>query len=228
MPIRELDKKSQTYNNNIRDRTGSRNPSDKKHKARSDRDVAAASAYSKKTTITLALDDFILKELRKDAENDRTSINSKVNSILEKYVGFYKYVELLHSVIIPQTQFQQMLELMDEVKLTEIMKTYGNANVLSVFSNMGTSPTLSGLIKYHFTRSILWSGPYDAFNYYIDSEGYPCLVFEHKFGIKWSRIMAETLSETIRLILGCPTERRVMPSTVVIRIMDRDTGIDEK
>jgi hypothetical protein len=121
-----------------------------------------------------------------------------------------------------------MLEIMDEAKLTEIMKTYGNANVLSVFSNLGLPPTLSGLIKYHFTRSILWSGPYNAFNYYIDNEGYPCLVFEHKFGIKWSRILAETASETIRLILGCPTEKKVMPSTLVIRIMDRNTGLDEK
>lgn len=222
----ELDKKTQIGSNSAG--TNSHNPSDKKRKARrSDRDVAS-SASSKKTTITLALDDFIVKELRKEAERDKSSINSKVNSILEKYLGFYKYVELLHSVIIPQTQMQKMLEIMDEVKLTEIMKTYGNANVLSVFTNMGVSPTLTGLIKYHFSRSILWSGPYDAFNYYIDNEGYPCLVFEHKFGIKWSRILAETTSEMIRLILGCPIERKVMPSTLVIRIMDRDTGLDEK
>jgi hypothetical protein len=44
----------------------------------------------------------------------------------------------------------------------------------------------------------------------MDKEGYPCLVFEHKFGIKWTRVMAETISEMIRLILGRPTERKEM------------------
>lgn len=219
------DKKNPNKNNGVA--IGARNSTNKKHELIASSN-ASSTASSKKTTVTLAIDDSIVKELRKEAERDRSSVNSRVNSILEKYVSFYKYVELLGSVIIPQTQYQQMLEIMDEAKLTEIMKTYGNANVQSVFSNLGVAPTLSDLIRYHFTRTILWSGPYNAFNYYIDEEGYPCLVFEHKFGIKWSRIIAETVAEMIRVILGYPTQKKVFPSTCVVRIMDRDTGLDEK
>lgn len=181
----------------------------------------------KKTTITLALDDMVLKAIRKDAELDRSSLNSKVNKILERYTDFYKYAELLGSVIIPQQQFRDMLEIMDEGELTSIMKAKGNANVLSVLTNLGIRPDLNSLNKYCFSRFIQWSGAYDSFNSYIDTEGYPCLVFEHKFGIKWSRIIADTICDTINLILQYPTEKKVMPSTVLIRVMERGLKLDD-
>lgn len=177
-------------------------------KTKNKRDSRKVAPLGKKTTITLSLDEAIMKELRRDAEQDKSSLNSKVNFVLERYVSFYKYAELLGSVIIPQTQFRNMLDIMDEEQLTNIMKTSGNANVLSVFSNLGIAPDLNGLVKYCFRKFIRWSGAYDSVTAYIDNEGYPCLVFEHKFGIKWSRIMAETVSETIQSILEHPTQKR--------------------
>lgn len=181
----------------------------------------------KKTTITLALDERIIRDLRKDADLEGTSLNSKINTALDKYTSFYKYIDLLGGVVIPQRQYQSMLELMDEEKLTRVMKTDGNANVLSMFSNLGLTPTLAGMIKYCFNRFIRWSGAYNSFNYYLDKEGFPCLVFEHKFGIKWSRILGEAISETIQTILQYRTEKKVMPATVVIRIMERNIELNE-
>jgi hypothetical protein len=180
------------------------------------------SPTSKRTTITLALDNGIVKELRKQAELDRSSLNSKVNSVLEKYVGFYKHAELLDSVVIPQKQFQAMLDLMDETELTKILKADGSAAVLSILNFLGIPHTLDNMIEYCFSRVIRWSGAYNSFNYYVNKQGHTCLVFEHKFGIKWSRIMAEAHSSTIEAVLQYPTEKRVMPSTVVIRVMERD------
>jgi hypothetical protein len=187
---------------------------------------ASGSALVKKTTITLSIDSPVLKELRKEAEFQKSSLNSKINSALDKYVSFFRYTESMGAAIIPQTQFKEMLEIMDEAKLTLIMKTSGHANVTALVNLLGLPRDLSSLCKYCFDRFIKWSGAYDSFASYIDNEGYPCLVFEHKFGIKWSRIMAETLSETIHDILNFPTETRSLPSSVVVRVMERGQSLE--
>lgn len=184
-------------------------------------------ASTKRTTITLALDEMIVKELRKESEYHRTSLNARINSILEKYTEFYRFAELLDSVTLPQKQFQAMLELMDEARVIKILRDDGSAAVLSVLNNMGIPATLENVIKFCYNKIIRWSGAYTSFNYYIDRDGYPCLVFEHKFGMKWSKIMAEAHSGTIEAVLQYPSERKVMPSTVVIRVMNRDTGLQE-
>jgi hypothetical protein len=61
----------------------------------------------------------------------------------------------------------------------------------------------------------------------LDNEGYPCLVFEHKFGIKWSRVIAESLSDLIQTILHYPTEKKEMPATVVIRVMEKNVELNK-
>ena len=51
------------------------------------------SKESKKLTVTFAIDEKILNELRNDAEFNGISLNSKINNILTKYVTFYKHAE---------------------------------------------------------------------------------------------------------------------------------------
>jgi hypothetical protein len=55
----------------------------------------------KKSNITLAVDTEVLNILKNISEGEGLSINSKINSILWKYISFYKYVEQDGSLIIP-------------------------------------------------------------------------------------------------------------------------------
>jgi hypothetical protein len=183
---------------------------------------------SRKVTITLSLNESVVKELRNEAELAGASLNSRINSILDKYVRFYRNAETLDSVVIPQTQFLRMLQLMDEGPLTQILEEDGTAAVLSILNNFGIPHTLDNMIQYCYGRIILWSGAYSTFTSRVDNEGYPCLIFEHKFGMKWSRILAKAATNTIGQVLSFPSEVRIMPSTVVVRVIGRGAAPTEK
>ena len=63
------DKKNPNKNNGVA--IGARNSTNKKHELIASSN-ASSTASSKKTTVTLAIDDSIVKELRKEAERDRS------------------------------------------------------------------------------------------------------------------------------------------------------------
>jgi hypothetical protein len=80
----------------------------------------ARSAKSiKKSNITLAIDTEILNMLKNIAEGEGLSINSKINSILWKYITFYKYVEQDSSLVIPSRSVHFFIENIDEDKWIE-------------------------------------------------------------------------------------------------------------
>jgi hypothetical protein len=69
---------------------------------------------NKKSNITLAIDTEIQNMLKNIAEGEGLSINSKINSILWKYMTFYKYVEQDSSLIIPLRSVHFFIENIDE------------------------------------------------------------------------------------------------------------------
>jgi hypothetical protein len=71
---------------------------------------------TKKSNITLAIDSEIQATLKNIAEGEGLSINSKINSILWKYVTFYKYVEQDGSLIIPSRSVPFLIENINEDK----------------------------------------------------------------------------------------------------------------
>jgi hypothetical protein len=70
----------------------------------------------KKSNITLAIDTEIVDMLKGMAESEGLSINSKINSILWKYIIFYKYVEQDSSFVIPSRSVNFFIENIDEEK----------------------------------------------------------------------------------------------------------------
>jgi hypothetical protein len=69
-------------------------------------------------------------------------------------------------------------------------------DIMSIFEQNGI-PTIDNLIKYCFERISLWAGAYNVFRYHTEGSGKIELVFEHKFGIKWSRILGSGFSKLI-------------------------------
>lgn len=71
---------------------------------------------NKKSNITLAIDTEIVNTLKNIADGEGLSVNSKINSILWKYMSFYKYVEQDTSLIIPSKSVNFFIENIDEEK----------------------------------------------------------------------------------------------------------------
>ena len=71
---------------------------------------------NKKSNITLAIDSEIQKKLKNISEAEGLSTNSKINSILWKYISFYKYVEQDSSPIVPSGSVDFLIENIDEDK----------------------------------------------------------------------------------------------------------------
>jgi hypothetical protein len=70
----------------------------------------------KKSNIILAVDTEIVNILKNISEAEGLSINSKINSVLWKYISFYKYVEQDSSLIIPSRSVDFFIENIDEDK----------------------------------------------------------------------------------------------------------------
>jgi hypothetical protein len=77
---------------------------------------APSAKSNTKSNITLSIDTKILNMLKNTAEGEGLSVNSKINSILWKYITFYKYVEQDSSLIIPSRSVSFFIENIDEDK----------------------------------------------------------------------------------------------------------------
>jgi hypothetical protein len=179
-----------------------------------ERDVKA----SKKTTINLFIDENIVGELKKEADYGGISLNAKVSSILTKHVDFYRHAEALEAVTWSPKVFSSFLELMDEDRVIEILTNYGMEAVESLFSHTNKPISLYTWIKYAYEGVAKWTGQFSFFIHYVDNERYINLVMDHKYGMKWSRILASFHSKILQKLLKCPVENKITGSTVILKI----------
>lgn len=77
---------------------------------------ARSAKSNKKSNITLAIDSEIQSVIKNVSEAEGLSVNSKINSILWKYISFYKYVEQDTSLIVPSRSVNFFVENIDEDK----------------------------------------------------------------------------------------------------------------
>ena len=172
-----------------------------------------------KTEITVSLDFKVVGEIRRKAVMEGTSMNSKVNSILNKHEVLYKPSEERGCIFVPQRIHLLMIEAVNEDKLTEVMLQINNNEIPSLFSSKGITPSLETLIDMLYERMFLWSGMYSNFTHYQDNEGYSCLVFDHKYTIKWSRVLAKVFSQQISSMLTVPPpEAKIWPNSIFLKI----------
>ena len=174
-----------------------------------------------KSNITLSIDSSILTEIQDDAKTEGTSANAKINSILAKYILFYRYAELQEMMIMPPKIFAAMFDVIDENKMIDLLNQVAVDTMPSVFAHNNIDPTIDNLIKYCFEGIFIWGGMCSSFRHYVDEHEYRCLVLEHKYGIKWSNTIAKSLSFFIESMTKKPAKYKVLPSTVVLMIKER-------
>jgi hypothetical protein len=177
-----------------------------------------------KETITLSITSKILKELREESESKDTSLNSNVNSVLTKYVTFYRHAEAIGCFIMPLEIFMSFVELLDEDKVVEILGFHGENAILSFFHNNNISMSEENLLKYGYGGIGLWTGQYSSFRQYPDTDdNNTVIVLDHKGGIKWSNILARLHANWIEHLLDCPVKiLNVTPRTVAIKILQNN------
>lgn len=131
-------------------------------------------------------------------------------------------MEDIKALIIEPTQWMGFLEMLDENKTAEIMKTDARGTIVAFLKHNNIPVIKENVIKYCFQSLALWTGVCTTFRQYVDEQGYTHLVFDHPFNLKWSRIVAEVFSDLITVVLNIPTEAWILPNTVEIKLLERD------
>ena len=158
----------------------------------------------KKSNITLAIDTEIQTIIKNIAEGEGLSINSKINSILWKYVTFYKYVEQDGSLIIPSRSVNFFIENIDEEKWIEEYTDTLEEIVPFFFLELKAEQTTENTLKVVFDRLLVYGGSYKGYSSHVDNDGYLNLVFRHEYGMKWSRILSRAYTQFIQRTLNQP------------------------
>ncbi len=70
-------------------------------------------AKSSKATVNLFIDQNVLTNLKEEANSKGISLNSKINTILNKYVNFYRRTEETEHLIVAPRQWAVFLDMMD-------------------------------------------------------------------------------------------------------------------
>jgi hypothetical protein len=157
---------------------------------------------NKKSNITLAIDTEIVNTLKNIAEGEGLSINSKINSILWKYISFYKYVEQDNSLIVPSRSVNFFIENISEEKWIQEYSNMLEEIVPFFFLELKTAQMLENTLKVVFDRVLAYGGSYKGYSWHEDKDGYINLVFRHEYGIKWSRILSTVYTGFIKKTLN--------------------------
>lgn len=175
-----------------------------------------------KSNITISTDSKIFEEIKKDAEIQGISLNAKINAILTKYIAFYRYVEESEGVIFPHNFLKEITKLTDEDKLIKVLyETGGMETVPAILAHNNIPITLDSLIKNLFEGISLWAGAYSKCRNYTDKQGCRCIVFEHDFGVKYSRVLGQVLANFITNTIGYHVSVKALPITIILRIENK-------
>lgn len=176
---------------------------------------------AKKLTITLALDERIVKQIRMDADDSNQSLNTRINSILTKHVKFYRMMEASGSGILHPTLIQFIIDEMDENKFIAHWKSVGLPLVRSFFAQQGWALTIDSFIN-HYLELASYAGVITRVTKYIDADdGKTCIFLSHAYDTKWSRIIGAAYSSEIQHLLNVQTRIRVFPDGVEIKILEK-------
>jgi hypothetical protein len=178
---------------------------------------------SRRTPITLALDDRILTEIKQSAQQSGESINSKVNNILTKYAYFDRYTEQESALNLPGKDIvTTVLDNIEENKLIEEYKTIILDAIPSDLLQKKVNLNLENCIKYVFDGECIQGGSYQKFSYYRDNDGYLSLEFKHIYPTKWSRIIGAAFVYLIETFLGYRSTLIILSDGLVLKIADKN------
>jgi len=177
---------------------------------------------SKKVTVSLALDELVVEEIRKQADKSQVSFNARVNTILEKYVKFFMLAEQDRVAIIHPSTHQFFLNEIDEAKYTAELKRLATETIDGIFTQTGIRPTLDNMIKHVFENICVNGGSIRTVKKYFDEDRRLCLFFMHDYDLKWSRILSAAFAHHIQSLFHYHITIKVFSKGFEIKILERD------
>jgi len=184
--------------------------------------TSSSSNIPRKASITLSIDEFIIDSLRKDAKSKGLSLNARINEVLSKYINCYKRAEEFESCIVTSRTFSVFLEMLDEDRTVDIMKTEGTDSFISYLQHNNIPQTPESVIALAFENIAINTGVCTKCTQYTDQEGFRTIVFDHKYGIKWSRIVSKVFSSLLEKTCNIHTSVNLLPNTFSMKIRERD------
>lgn len=121
---------------------------------------------------------------------------------------------------IPQNMYAKIIDGSDEIKFQEMVNHSISEMLHSLFIRNNIPTTTENLIKHGFQKVSLWSGIYDNFHHHKANRE-TVLVFEHNFGPKWSKILANSLFDLINSVTDAKVSCEVLPNIVRVRLTEK-------
>lgn len=177
---------------------------------------------SQRTTVNLFIDNAVVNELKLEAETKGMSLNSHVNSVLSNYVSFYRRAKDLHGVFMTGNDFRKVLENLDEGIMAEQFKSNLTDLIPAALTERKILLTLQNLMEFEYKQMAVNAGIIYKFTSYHNEDGLLCLLFQHHFGIKWSRILSKGYAYQIETLFGMPTKSTLTHGNVKITILHRE------
>lgn len=174
-----------------------------------------------KSSITLALDKIILEEIRKDADIQGLSVNAKINSVLSDYVMFDRYYHEKGAVILEPRIFEFLLEAVDESRFLEMWRLVNSEIVPSIFMRYNIPYTVDNVVKYAFDKIGTRVGILSSVAHFKESDRHK-IVIEHKFGMKWSRILATAYTERLEKLTKSRVACNILPNAILFEFRDEN------
>jgi hypothetical protein len=177
---------------------------------------------SRKTTVNLFLESDILDEIRKEAKQRGISLNSRINSILTKYINFYKRAEEIDDTcVIPKKYFQFTIDNIHEEDNIKQVADMHRIWVPAFLHDINVPLTIENFVEYAARQVGINSRTIDNVTYHLDKEENRVLAFTHRFGLKWSRVLSRSLAIFIEELFNFRTEVSVYSGSFVIKVLER-------
>ena len=172
-----------------------------------------------KSSITISLDSKILEEIRTDSKGSGLSINAYLNDALQRYTIFYRHVIQNGGIILPRGFFINLLELTKDDVLEKIFEREAGYDVIvSILAQNNIPINLENMIKYAFEGIVFWAGSYNKFSHRQIQNEKTELVFEHRFGIKWSKAFGSETAKFIKQYTGLNTTYKTSPTMAIVAV----------
>jgi hypothetical protein len=175
-----------------------------------------------KETITLAIDKYVLDDIRKEAAGEGRSINSFINAILFNWTNFYKYHRESQAVVLTAKNFQAHLDHIDENVIVNEFKDNALNLIPAILAERHIPLTLENLIKYQYEGFGVIGGAFLSIQLYSDDEGYRNIMIRHRHGMKWSRIISKAVPVHLETLFGYHTSVEITPYLVKLRILEKE------
>jgi len=162
--------------------------------------VKTDSADSGFVHVSIRVSAKLRNRLNREAKHRHITLNSLINSILEKYDSFDKILQGAKAIPLSEAFFAEILEITPTEEIENIAKKLGAQVVRQSFASQGIEFNLDNLIEFYFEPLSEYSGWYQ-FNWSSAGTSRK-LIFTHSHGPKWTAFLRRYYGGVIRSATG--------------------------